>query len=193
MQAMRTITNRYIILILIHALSHLSCSWLLHAYVLEFPISVSIWPVDMTFVFSTHAQFCRILQLARREALTRCLQMVYIYIYIYINVLFFLIFNLNGSCLCHFFCNNFVITETSSGANAHTNTPGAIIQASVPGNPVVSVPATNLNIGMDLWNASPAGAGAAKVRANPSGASSAHVSPAMMGREGVMPDQWVRV
>lgn len=112
---------------------------------------------------------------------------------IYIYVLFFLIFNLNGSCLCHFFCNNFVLPKTSSGANAHTNTPGAIIQASVPGNPVVSVPATNLNIGMDLWNASPAGAGAAKVRANPSGASSAHVSPAMMGREGVMPDQWVRV
>ncbi|KAK9990458.1 hypothetical protein SO802_025443 [Lithocarpus litseifolius] len=78
----------------------------------------------------------------------------------------------------------------ADGANAHTNTPGAIIQTSVPGNPVVSVPATNLNIGMDLWNASPAGAGAAKVRANPSGASSAHVSSAMMGREGVMPDQW---
>lgn len=78
----------------------------------------------------------------------------------------------------------------ADGANAHTNTPGATIQTSVPGNPVVSVPATNLNIGMDLWNASPAAAGAAKVRANPSGASSAHVSPAMMSREGVMPDQW---
>lgn len=141
---------------------------------LEFPIPISIWPVDTTYSFSLNAQFCRILLGIRREALTRCLQMVYIYIY-------FIIFNLNGSCLCHF-C--FVLTITSSGANA---------QASVPGKPVGSMPATSLNMGMDLWNASPAGAGAAKVRSNPSGASSAHGPPTMIGREGVMPDQWMQV
>lgn len=42
----------------------------------------------------------------------------------------------------------------------------------MPGKPV-SMPGTNLNIGMDLWNSSPAGAGAAKVRGNLSGAPSA--------------------
>lgn len=42
----------------------------------------------------------------------------------------------------------------------------------MPGKPV-SMPGTNLNIGMDLWNASSAGAGAAKVRGNPSGPPSA--------------------
>lgn len=42
----------------------------------------------------------------------------------------------------------------------------------MPGKPV-AMPGTNLNIGMDLWNASSAGAGAAKVRGNPSGAPSA--------------------
>lgn len=56
------------------------------------------------------------------------------------------------------------------GANAQNT--GANVQASVPGKPV-SMPATNLNIGMDLWNATPAGAGGAKMRANPSGAPSA--------------------
>lgn len=69
---------------------------------------------------------------------------------------------------------------------------GANAQASVPGKPVGSMPATSLNMGMDLWNASPAGAGAAKVRSNPSGASSAHGPPTMIGREGVMPDQWMQ-
>ncbi|KAG8641308.1 G-box-binding factor 1 [Manihot esculenta] len=67
-------------------------------------------------------------------------------------------------------------------ANAQNNTAGA----SVPGKPVVSMPATNLNIGMDLWNASAAAApGAPKMRANASGASSAIV-PA------IMPEQWIQ-
>ncbi|CAK7339536.1 unnamed protein product [Dovyalis caffra] len=65
-------------------------------------------------------------------------------------------------------------------ANAQSNSAGANIQASMPGKPV---PGTNLNIGMDLWNASPAAAGAAKMRPNPSGASSG-VVPAGM------PEQW---
>ncbi|KAM1933677.1 hypothetical protein ACFX15_017953 [Malus domestica] len=61
----------------------------------------------------------------------------------------------------------------ADGANAQNST-GTLVQASVPGKPV-SMPGTNLNIGMDLWNASPAGAGAgaAKVRGNPSGPPSA--------------------
>ncbi|XP_050367882.1 G-box-binding factor 1 isoform X2 [Argentina anserina] len=55
----------------------------------------------------------------------------------------------------------------ADGANAQNNT------GSVPGKPVVSMPATSLNMGMDLWNASPAGAGSAKMRGNQSGAPSA--------------------
>ncbi|KAG4952166.1 hypothetical protein JHK85_046033 [Glycine max] len=56
------------------------------------------------------------------------------------------------------------------GANAQNNSAGAISQSSVPGKPVVPMPATNLNIGMDLWNASSGGAEAAKMRHNQSGA-----------------------
>ncbi|XP_040362271.1 bZIP transcription factor 1-D-like [Rosa chinensis] len=55
----------------------------------------------------------------------------------------------------------------ADGANAQNNT------ALVPGKPVVSLPTTSLNMGMDLWNASPAGAGTAKMRGNQSGAPSA--------------------
>ncbi|GAV89550.1 bZIP_1 domain-containing protein/MFMR domain-containing protein [Cephalotus follicularis] len=69
-------------------------------------------------------------------------------------------------------------------ANAQNSTAGTI-QASVTGKPVVTMPGTNLNIGMDLWNASPAAAGAAKMRPNSSGASSA-IAP------GIMPDQWIQ-
>ncbi|KAM7516278.1 hypothetical protein LguiA_005861 [Lonicera macranthoides] len=70
----------------------------------------------------------------------------------------------------------------ADGANAQNNTAGSNIQTLVPGNPVGSVPATNLNIGMDLWNASsPAGTGAMKMRPN----HSQSVSPVAM-----MPDQW---
>lgn len=82
---------------------------------------------------------------------------------------------------------------TFSGANAQNNTAGAIIPASVPGKPLASVPATNLNIGMDLWNASPASAGATKLRPNPTVASSAAVPATVIGHEGVMPEQWIQV
>ncbi|KAJ6774505.1 G-BOX-BINDING FACTOR 3-RELATED [Salix purpurea] len=64
-------------------------------------------------------------------------------------------------------------------ANAQSNSAEANIQTSVPGKPVVSTPATNLNIGMDLWNASPAAAGATKMTLNPSGASSGAVPAGM--------------
>lgn len=65
-------------------------------------------------------------------------------------------------------------------ATAQNNTSGPNLRTPVPGNPVVSVPATNLNMGMDLWNAS-AGSGAMKGRPN-----------AIVGRDGMMPDQWVQ-
>ncbi|KAF4380633.1 hypothetical protein F8388_016987 [Cannabis sativa] len=80
----------------------------------------------------------------------------------------------------------------ADGANAQNNSAGSILQASVSGKPVGSMPATNLNIGMDLWNASSGGGGATKLRPNPSGASSSAASASMIGREGVMPDQWVQ-
>ena len=70
-------------------------------------------------------------------------------------------------------------------ANAQSTSAGANIQASVPGKPVVSMPGTNLNIGMDLWNASSA-AGATKMRPNPSCATSGVVSAGM-------PEQWIQV
>lgn len=50
----------------------------------------------------------------------------------------------------------------------------------------MSLPATNLNIGMDLWNPSSAGPGAVKMQSNLTG-----VSP--VGREGMMTDQWIQV
>ncbi|GFY86402.1 hypothetical protein Acr_05g0000410 [Actinidia rufa] len=82
----------------------------------------------------------------------------------------------------------------ADGANAQNNTAGANFQALVPGNPVVSVPATNLNIGMDLWSSSPAGAGAVKMRPNSSSGALPGVGPAAMaGREGMMGDQWIQV
>ena len=77
-----------------------------------------------------------------------------------------------------------LIVVALAGANALNNT--AIVQPSVTGKPVVPTPTTNLNMGMDLWNASPA-AGAAKIRPNPAGASSGLVSA------GMMPDQWIHV
>lgn len=77
----------------------------------------------------------------------------------------------NGTCF------NFakMVFSHFSGANAQNNT------ALVPGKPVVSMPATSLNMGMDLWNASPA-AGTAKMRGNQSGAPSA-----------VGGDHWIQV
>lgn len=58
-----------------------------------------------------------------------------------------------------------------SGANAQNN----------------SGPATNLNIGMDLWNANPAGSGTMLLRSNPSGISPSG-NPA-----GMVNNQWVQV
>lgn len=57
----------------------------------------------------------------------------------------------------------------ADGANAQNSTSLSL----VPVKPVVSMPTTNLNIGMDLWTPPPAGAGAVKMRSNPSGVSSA--------------------
>lgn len=68
----------------------------------------------------------------------------------------------------------------------HANgTKATNYQTSVPGNPAMSLPATNLNIGMDLWNPSSAGPGAIKMQSNPTG-----VSP--VGRDGMMADQWIQ-
>ncbi|XP_027075598.1 G-box-binding factor 1 [Coffea arabica] len=72
----------------------------------------------------------------------------------------------------------------ADGATAQNNTSVANFQNSVPGNPVVSVPATNLNIGMDLWNPSSGASGAMKMRPNPG------VSPAVA--PGMMTDQWIQ-
>ncbi|XP_057962705.1 G-box-binding factor 1 isoform X2 [Malania oleifera] len=81
----------------------------------------------------------------------------------------------------------------ADGANARNNNASANHQASVQGKHVVSMPATNLNIGMDLWNASSAGVGAVKMRPNPSGISPAVAPSAMVVREGVVPDhQWIQ-
>ncbi|KAJ0466736.1 hypothetical protein HanIR_Chr14g0675531 [Helianthus annuus] len=53
-------------------------------------------------------------------------------------------------------------------ANARNNNSGPNVQMPVPRNPVVSMPATNLNMGMDLWNPS-AGSGSMKKQPNHSG------------------------
>ncbi|XP_071701735.1 G-box-binding factor 1-like isoform X1 [Rutidosis leptorrhynchoides] len=71
-------------------------------------------------------------------------------------------------------------------ANAQNNNSGSNAHTAVTGNPVVSMAGTNLNMGMDLWNPS-AASGAMKMRPNPS--RTAVPSP-MMGRDGMMPDQW---
>lgn len=78
-------------------------------------------------------------------------------------------------------------------SNSHVKLPGATAQNStaianfpnsVPGNPV-AMPATNLNIGMDLWNASSAAPGAMKMR--PSHGVPSAVAPGMVN------DQWIQV
>ncbi|XP_059456881.1 protein FAR1-RELATED SEQUENCE 6-like isoform X2 [Corylus avellana] len=76
----------------------------------------------------------------------------------------------------------------ADGANAQSDNDGAIVEASVLGKHV-SMSETNLNIGMDLWNASAGGAGVAKVRQNLYGASLAH----MIGSKGIMPEQWIQI
>ncbi|KAM0019973.1 putative transcription factor bZIP family [Helianthus debilis subsp. tardiflorus] len=67
-------------------------------------------------------------------------------------------------------------------ANARNNNSGPNVQMPVPGNPLVSMPATNLNMGMDLWNPS-AGSGSMKMQPNHSGFSQPGVPP-------IMADQW---
>jgi hypothetical protein len=44
----------------------------------------------------------------------------------------FFSFNLNDSCLCYFGLHDFVLTITSTGADAQSHTVGAIGEASVP-------------------------------------------------------------
>ncbi|MFS7973337.1 putative transcription factor bZIP family [Helianthus anomalus] len=70
-------------------------------------------------------------------------------------------------------------------ANARNNNSGPNVQMPVPGNPVVSMPATNLNMGMgmDLWNPS-AGSGSMKMQPNHSSVSQPGVPPPIMA------DQW---
>ncbi|KAG6385920.1 hypothetical protein SASPL_154803 [Salvia splendens] len=75
----------------------------------------------------------------------------------------------------------------ADGANAQNHGVPTNFPNSVPGNPVVSVPATNLNIGMDLWNATPAGSGPMKSRPNSVGVAQA-VAPS-----GMMNDQWIQL
>ncbi|KAL2905591.1 G-box-binding factor 1 [Bienertia sinuspersici] len=76
------------------------------------------------------------------------------------------------------------------GANAQNSTGNASAQGSVPGKPVVAMPATNLNIGMDLWNSSAGSGGKMRPAA---GVSSARGAPAAVAREGMMPDhQWIQ-
>lgn len=60
------------------------------------------------------------------------------------------------------------------------------MQTPVQGNPVVSIPATGLNMGIDLWNPS-ARTGSMKMQPNHSGVSQTVVPPPMMA------DQWVQV
>ncbi|KAI3726478.1 hypothetical protein L1987_66275 [Smallanthus sonchifolius] len=64
----------------------------------------------------------------------------------------------------------------------NNNNSGSNVQMPVPGNPVVSMPATNLNMGMDLWNPS-AGSG---MQPNHTGVSQSVVPPPIMA------DQWVQ-
>lgn len=85
------------------------------------------------------------------------------------------------SCLHGFY---FLIEMALLGGTAQNNAAGMNVQASMIGKPANSGPATNLNMGMDLWNSSSA-AGAAKMR--PAAASSAMVPGAMIS------DQWIQV
>ncbi|XP_059635369.1 G-box-binding factor 1-like [Cornus florida] len=59
----------------------------------------------------------------------------------------------------------------------------------VQGKPV---PTTNLNIGMDFWNASAAGAAPMKMRPNASGASPLVVYATVVGREGISITSYIR-
>lgn len=85
----------------------------------------------------------------------------------------------------------------ADGSNAKSNSAaqytGGNHSASVPGKPVVPMPTTSLNIGMDLWNASPAGGTPMKTRPQSSGASPQVASATIVGREGMLQDhQWIQ-
>ncbi|XP_054823749.1 G-box-binding factor 1 [Prosopis cineraria] len=73
------------------------------------------------------------------------------------------------------------------GANAQNSSGGAISQ-----KPAGSIPATNLNIGMDLWSPAAAGSDAVKMRHNQSGVSAAVAPSTMMGREVALGEQWIQ-
>ncbi|XP_055806089.1 G-box-binding factor 1-like isoform X2 [Solanum dulcamara] len=68
----------------------------------------------------------------------------------------------------------------ADGASAQNNPATENYPTSIHGNPV-TVPATNLNIGMDVWNASAAGPGAIKIQPNATGP--------VIGHEG---SQWIQ-
>ncbi|KAK9271039.1 hypothetical protein L1049_026628 [Liquidambar formosana] len=84
---------------------------------------------------------------------------------------------------------NQMLADANAKSNNAAQYNGGNLSASVPGNPVVPVPTSNLNMGMDLWNGSPSGVSPMKTRPNAS-----HVAPAtMVGREGTLHDhQWVQ-
>ncbi|XP_068656719.1 G-box-binding factor 1-like isoform X2 [Aristolochia californica] len=67
----------------------------------------------------------------------------------------------------------------------------ASLPVSISGKPPVTMPATNLNIGMDLWNSSPAGGVTIKGRSNSASTPSVVVPPPLAGREVVPPDMWI--
>ncbi|CAO2830258.1 unnamed protein product [Amaranthus hypochondriacus] len=70
------------------------------------------------------------------------------------------------------------------GANAQNNAVNSSAQGPMPGKPMVAMPATNLNIGMDLWNSSAAGT----VKLRPSTGVTSAAAPPM-----VAPDhQWIQ-
>uniref|UniRef100_A0A3Q7F7S6 BZIP domain-containing protein n=1 Tax=Solanum lycopersicum TaxID=4081 RepID=A0A3Q7F7S6_SOLLC len=71
----------------------------------------------------------------------------------------------------------------ADGASAQNNPAKENHPTSIHGNPV-TMPATNLNIGMDVWNASAAGPGAIKIQQNATGP--------VIGHEGRMNDQWIQ-
>lgn len=70
------------------------------------------------------------------------------------------------------------------GANSQTNTAVINLQPSVLGNP--TVPGTNLDIAMNLWNPNSTGDGTAKTRPNPS-----HPQDPMIGGERAITNQWI--
>lgn len=89
----------------------------------------------------------------------------------------------------------YIVLIFSSETNAKSKSAAhGSHSASVPGKPVVPMPATSLNIGMDLWNASLAGATPAKTRPQLSGASTQVASATVVGHEGMLHDhQWIQV